>query len=106
MRVTLPEEELLARRRIERLVADAGLSDPMELDDAQLADAVGLLADEEREVSDRRTEVLREPGHVPGRAETALQRGPQPGPELRGSLTAGDIPQVCGEPPVSRYPSP
>ena len=50
---------LLARRRIERLVADAGLSDPTELDDAQLADAVGLLADEEREVSDRRTEVLR-----------------------------------------------
>lgn len=60
MRVTLPEEEmLLARRRIERLVADAGLSDPTELDDAQLEEAVGLLADEEREVSDRRTEVLR-----------------------------------------------
>jgi hypothetical protein len=60
MRVTLPEEEmLLARRRIERLVADAGLSDPTELDDTQLEEAVGLLADEEREVSDRRTEVLR-----------------------------------------------
>jgi hypothetical protein len=60
MRVTLPEEEmLLARRRVERLVADAGLSDPTELDDAQLQDAVGLLADEEREVSARRADVLR-----------------------------------------------
>ena len=60
MRVTLPEEEmLLARRRVERLVADAGLSDPTELDDAQLEDAVGLLADEEREVSTKRAEVLR-----------------------------------------------
>jgi anti-sigma-K factor RsiG len=60
MRVTLPEEEmLLARRRVERLVADAGLSDPTELDDAQLEDAVGLLADEEREVSAKRADVLR-----------------------------------------------
>jgi hypothetical protein len=60
MRVTVPEEEmLLARRRIERLVADAGLSDPTELDDAQLGEAVGLLADEEHEVSSRRTDVLR-----------------------------------------------
>lgn len=60
MRVTLPEEEmLLARRRVERLVADAGLSDPTELDDAQLEDAVGLLADEEREVSTKRADVLR-----------------------------------------------
>ena len=37
MRVSLPEEEmLLARRRIERLVADAGISDPSDLDDERL----------------------------------------------------------------------
>ncbi|HET9671887.1 MAG TPA: aerial mycelium formation protein [Actinomycetota bacterium] len=60
MRVTLPEEEmLLARRRIERLVADAGISDPAELDDGQLEDAVEVLATEEREVSAQRADVLR-----------------------------------------------
>jgi hypothetical protein len=52
VRVGLPEEEmLLARRRVERLVADAGLSDPGSLDDERLASAVDLLAREEREVS-------------------------------------------------------
>jgi hypothetical protein len=60
LRVGLPEEEmLLARRRIERLVADAGLSDPAGLDDARLADAVELLSAEERNVSSQRSEVLR-----------------------------------------------
>jgi hypothetical protein len=60
MRVTLPEEEmLLARRRIERLVADAGISDPSELDDDRLTEAVGVLATEEAEVSSQRADVLR-----------------------------------------------
>ena len=60
MHVTLPEEEmLLARRRIERLVADAGISDPTALDDARLEEAIELLGVEEHEVSDQRSDVLR-----------------------------------------------
>ena len=56
----LPEEEmLLARRRIERLVADAGISDPGALNDENLAAAVDLLASEEREVSTARSDVIR-----------------------------------------------
>ena len=60
VRVGVPEDELLlARRRVERLVADAGISDPLSLDDAKLADAVDLLAKEERTVSDSRGSVIR-----------------------------------------------
>ena len=60
VKVGLPEEELLlARRRIERLVADAGISDPAALDDDRLAAAVELLATEEREVSTARSDVIR-----------------------------------------------
>jgi hypothetical protein len=59
VKVGVPEEEmLLARRRVERLVADAGLSDPGALDDARLAEAVDRLAAEEREVSAARSTVL------------------------------------------------
>ncbi|HSJ50914.1 MAG TPA: aerial mycelium formation protein [Actinomycetota bacterium] len=59
VRIGLPEEEmLLARRRVERVVADAGLSDPGALDDARLADAVEVLAREERQVSQDRADVL------------------------------------------------
>ena len=59
VRVGVAEEEmLLARRRVERLVADAGLSDPGALDDEQLARAVDALATEEHEVSQARTHVL------------------------------------------------
>jgi hypothetical protein len=59
VKVGVPEEEmLLARRRIERLVTDAGISDPTQLDDEQLARAVDALAQEEREVSDARSEVI------------------------------------------------
>jgi anti-sigma-K factor RsiG len=59
VRVGIPEEEmLLARRRVERLVADAGLSDPGALDDEQLAKAVDALASEEHEVSQSRTRVI------------------------------------------------
>jgi hypothetical protein len=60
VKVGLPEEEmLLARRRIERLVADAGISDPGALNDESLAAAVELLASEEREVSTARSDVIR-----------------------------------------------
>jgi hypothetical protein len=60
VKVGLPEEEmLLARRRVERLVADAGLSDPGALDDERLGEAVELLLREEREVSEARAGVLR-----------------------------------------------
>jgi anti-sigma-K factor RsiG len=59
VRVSVPEEEmLLARRRVERLVADAGLSDPGSLGDEKLNEAVEVLADEEREVSEARNDVL------------------------------------------------
>jgi hypothetical protein len=59
VKVGLPEEEmLLARRRIERLVADAGISDPAALNDESLAAAVELLASEEREVSTARSDVI------------------------------------------------
>ncbi|MGZ5212622.1 MAG: RsiG family protein [Actinomycetota bacterium] len=60
VKIGLPEEEmLLARRRIERLVSDAGISDPSALDDANLASAVERLASEEREVSTARSDVIR-----------------------------------------------
>jgi hypothetical protein len=59
LRVGVPEEEMLqARRRVERLVTDAGLSDPGALDDASLQNAVEVLADEERIVSEERNDVL------------------------------------------------
>jgi hypothetical protein len=60
VRVSLPEEEmLLARRRAERLVNDASLSDPGALDDAALAETIERLAVEEREVSQARNDVIR-----------------------------------------------
>ncbi|HEY7666893.1 MAG TPA: aerial mycelium formation protein [Actinomycetota bacterium] len=60
VRVSIPEEELtMARRRVERLVADAGISDPSALDDVRLADAVQVLEGEEREVSAARSDVIR-----------------------------------------------
>jgi RsiG-like len=59
VKVGLPEEEmLLARRRVERLVADAEISDPGSLDDERLAAAVELLVGEEHEVSQARSDVL------------------------------------------------
>ena len=59
VKVGLPEDELLlARRRIERLAADAGISDPTVLDEERLAAAVQLLSDEEHEVSRARLDVI------------------------------------------------
>jgi hypothetical protein len=60
VRVSLPEEEmLLARRRAERLANDVSLSNPSELDDAALAEAIGRLASEEQHVSEARADVIR-----------------------------------------------
>jgi hypothetical protein len=59
LKVGVPEEEmLLARRRVERLVADAGISDPQNLDDDQLAEAVDILVREETSVSEARGAVI------------------------------------------------
>jgi RsiG-like len=59
VRVGVPEEEmLLARRRVERLASDAGISDPTTLDDAALAEAIEALATEEHSVSDARLQVI------------------------------------------------
>ena len=59
VKVGVPEEEmLLARRRVERLAADAGISDPSALDDEQLGAAIDALAAEETGVSAARAEVI------------------------------------------------
>jgi len=59
VRVTLPDEEMLrARRRVERLVSDATLSDPGALDDDQLASTIDALATEEHAVSEARRDVI------------------------------------------------
>ena len=59
VRVGVPEDELLlARRRIERLAADAGISDPTTLDDDRLSGAVERLTAEEHEVSLARLDVI------------------------------------------------
>jgi hypothetical protein len=59
VRIGLPEEEmLLARRRVERLSADAGISDPSRLDDDALASAIETLATEEHQVSQARHDVI------------------------------------------------
>jgi hypothetical protein len=59
VRVGVPEEEmLLARRRVERLASDAGISDPTTLDDAALSEAIAALATEEHAVSDARMQVI------------------------------------------------
>jgi len=59
VKVGLPEEELLlARRRVERLVSDATISDPSTLDDAELNAVVETLVSEEHEVSASRIVVM------------------------------------------------
>jgi hypothetical protein len=60
VRVGLAEDDVaLARRRIERLVGDANLSDPTSLDDATLGVVIEALASEEHEVSEDRRDVIR-----------------------------------------------
>jgi len=59
LRVGVPEAEIAqARRRLERLVSDAAISDPSALDDEHLGEAVELLVEEEKEVSRTRADVL------------------------------------------------
>ena len=59
VKVGVPEDEmLLARRRVERLAADAGISDPAALDDDALAAAIEALGTEETGVSEARAEVI------------------------------------------------
>lgn len=77
--VGLPDDEmLLARRRIEALVSDAGISDPGSLDDERLESAVETLAAEERVVSDDRTTVL----HVLDALQDELKRRYKDDPTL------------------------
>ena len=57
--VTVPEEEIsLARRRIERLLSDAHLSDLEGLSDRELEEAIERIDGEEREISESRTSVI------------------------------------------------
>lgn len=59
VRVAVPEDEmLLARRRVERLAADVGISDPTALSDDELTAAIDALVAEERSVSDSRRQVI------------------------------------------------
>lgn len=79
VKVGVPEEEmLLARRSVERLVADAEISDPGALDDDRLAAAVDLLVREEREVSAARNDVL----HVMDELQEELKRRYREDPSL------------------------
>jgi len=55
----VPEDELmLARRRVERLLADVGLTDLPNLDDDALEAALARLDEEEHSVSEARSRVL------------------------------------------------
>ena len=59
VRVVVPEEEmLLARRRVERLAADSGISDPAALGDEELGAAIDALVAEEHRVSEARRVVM------------------------------------------------
>jgi len=59
VRIGVPEDEmLLARRRVERLVSDAGISDPATLDDQALGTAIDALVGEEQGVSEARRDVI------------------------------------------------
>lgn len=79
VKVGLPEEELLqARRRVERLAMDAGLSDPTALDDRQLSGAVDVLETEEQEVSRDRSAVI----DVLDRVQDELKRRYKEDPSL------------------------
>jgi hypothetical protein len=59
LKIGVPEDELsLARRSVEKLVADAGISDPSSLDDERLAEAVETLVNQETRVSESRAAVI------------------------------------------------
>lgn len=59
IRLQIPDDEmLLARRRVERLVAEQGVTDPSSLSDVELKEAAKELAAEERSVSADRTAAI------------------------------------------------
>ena len=59
MRLHVPDDEmLLARRRVEKLVAESGVTDPTSLTDAEIDEAVANLKSEEQVVSADRAEVI------------------------------------------------
>ena len=59
VRMAVPEDEMtLARRRVERLIADTTISDAPSLSDDELSEIIDVLEREEREVSDRRSDVI------------------------------------------------
>jgi RsiG-like len=59
VRIAVPEDEmLLARRRVERLASDAGISDPSVLSDEALGAAIDALVAEEQRVSEARQAVI------------------------------------------------
>ena len=79
VKVGLPEEEMLqVWRRVERLVMDAGLSDPTALDDRQLSGAVDVLEAKEQEVSRDRSAVI----DVLDRVQEELKRRYKEDPSL------------------------
>ena len=60
LRLGLPEEDMaLARRRVERLISDAAISDPTSLGERELDEAIEALDRDERAVSDMRQVVMR-----------------------------------------------
>lgn len=60
MRLHVPDDEMLrARRRVEKLVADSGVTNPASLSDAEIEAAAANLKVEEQVVSADRAEVIR-----------------------------------------------
>lgn len=60
MRLHVPADQMLrARRRVEKLVADSGVTDPASLSDAEIEAAAANLKVEEQAVSADRAEVIR-----------------------------------------------
>jgi len=49
---------MLARRRVERLAADSGISDPSTLNDEELGAAIDALVAEEERTSEARRDVM------------------------------------------------
>jgi hypothetical protein len=87
--VALPDEELaLARRRVERLLSDANLSDLVSLSDQDIEAAVGRIDREEQGVSETRSQVIRAVDLLQDDVKRRLR-------EQHGSLAqAGDGPEA------------
>ncbi len=79
LRLLVPPDEMhLARRRVEKLLADPSISDPRALSDQELTDAVARLESEEKLVSADRTAVIR----VHDRLQSELRRRYRQDPSL------------------------